>query len=99
MNDEYKGEQPTIGDIFIFSDHEFFDRNRNLLRYKKKQMDILCLEELGEVYVTPFQKLNRDPFDFEYVYTTYSLEFTPIQTCGVLLDKNQRDKLIAISGY
>lgn len=99
MNDEYKGEQPTIEDIFIFSDHEFFDRNRNLLRYKKKQMDILCLEELGEVYVTPFQKLNRDPFDFEYVYTTYSLDFKPIQTCGVLLDRNQREKLIAISGY
>ncbi|MGK0607105.1 hypothetical protein [Enterococcus gilvus] len=59
---EYDNEQRTnklkefiTEDAFIFSDYELFDKERNIFRYKKDQMAVLCSEELGEAYVTPFQ--------------------------------------------
>ncbi|WP_445449300.1 hypothetical protein, partial [Enterococcus faecalis] len=50
-------------------------------------MAVLCSEELGEAYVTPFQKFNSNSGDFEYFYTTVSKDYSPIQTCGIVLNK------------
>lgn len=81
---------------FIFSDYELFDKERNLLMYPLLQMDQLCLTELGEYYVSPFSKFYKDENDREYFYTTFSVDYQPIQTCGVLLTPVQVSQLTTI---
>ncbi|HFX3760012.1 hypothetical protein [Enterococcus sp. DIV1368e] len=84
----------TIG--YIYSKYLFFDKKKLLLRYDNNQMKLLCSEKYHEYYVSPFQKVFVDQKDYEYIYTTFTNDKHPVQTCGIYLNKIQEERLTQI---
>lgn len=82
----------NVGNAYIYPDYLFFDKEKQLLRYDDDQMDILCSE--CEYYVSPFQKSDTSE---KYIYTAFTRDKRPVETCEIYLSKAQQNQLITLS--
>lgn len=87
-------EEILSEDSYILSNYHLFDKRNHLLIYQPKRMEQLCPDKnkTGAYYLTPFSKVEKN----EYIYTTVTKEFEPIETCGILLFPNENEQILKL---
>lgn len=79
---------------YILSKYIYFDKENFLLIYEDQRMNQLCPDKdrTGAYYVTPFLRIKED----EYIYTTVSKNFEPLETCGIRLNTFENEQIIKL---
>lgn len=89
-------EYSLSGAKYVLSSYVYYEKNKGLIRYDQERMNQLCSQLYGEYYVSEFQKVNKNSEDKEYIYNTFSKTGEPIQTCGVVLDIKENERIMKL---